>query len=149
MTELSELKEMVASLQLENARIKKTSKQRFDQNKELKGKACDLEVALSRFESIRRFLVKNDFVLRVEGGRERVDYSVFDALRGLMAISKPKSAVSAGGIYAVKIGGMYRLAEIRQGVCWAVKFLDDYEKEWDGVHKHDISEFVLLDHRAP
>jgi hypothetical protein len=82
MSELTELKEQLACLTIENARIKKTSAARFEQIKVFRVKAKDLDILISRFRVIREFLVDKGFRIRGYEGAERSDFTVMNVIRG-------------------------------------------------------------------
>lgn len=141
----TELKERLVELLAENARIKKTSKQRFDQNKELKLKAKHLEILTSRFEVIRSFLLENNLPILGYEGSERCDFSAMNAIRGLLKKGEHSDKVSVEGLYVVKVDDEYKLARIKHYISWQIMFIDDGESEWNGLHKENVSEFLLIE----
>ena len=143
---MSELKEQLADLMIENARIKKTSAARFEQIKSLKVKSKFLGILTSRFRTIREFLIDKGFRIEEYEGMERSDFTVMNVVRGLMAKKEKKKCVSVAGIYTVKVGGKYRVAKIIHYICWQISF--DWESDdpsYIGIHHLNIEEFLLLE----
>ena len=143
--ETIELKEMIADLTIENERIKNTSKSRFNQNKELKKSKLHLELLTSRFNNLKAFLDEHGFQARYYEGRERIDFSLFNALRGLIAKDKKLESVSVDGIYAVKIDGVYKIAKIHHNMCWRISFSSDDFNESEVLHFYNATDFTLLE----
>lgn len=143
---MSDLKEQIADLTVENTRIKKTSAARFEQIKIFRAKAKDLDILTSRFRSIREFLINKGFSIEGYEGAERADFTVMNVIRGLMAKKENISDVSVAGIYTVKVDGKYKVAKIIHSICWQISF--DWEAKdpsYTGIHNLDIKEFVLLE----
>ena len=139
---MRELEEKIIDLTLENDRIKKTSKQRFDQNKKLKEKEKRLDILEGRFESLNGFIIENGFDRRFEHGIiERVDWSAINAITALQEKGESKNKPSVEGLYAVCIDGVYKLANIKHYISWQISFLDD---DWEVIHFFKISDFVLI-----
>lgn len=145
---MCELTEKIAELTLENDRIKKTSKQRFEQIKTLKEKEKWLDISNSHFRVLKKFLVENNFDIRYEHGvRERLDWSAMKVIESLMLKGKSTSKPSVDGLYAMKIDGEYKLANIHHNICWAITFLDNPDK-CKGLHHYDVEDLVLIDSLA-
>tara|TARA_R110002020_G_C15808503_1_gene731913 strand:+ start:55 stop:489 length:435 start_codon:yes stop_codon:yes gene_type:complete len=142
---MCELSDKIAELTIENNRIKKTSKSRFNQNKALKSDKRKLELLESRFKCLSEFLVNHGFPRKGRFGVERIDFSLFNALRGLIAKDKRVDSVSVDGIYAVKINGDYKIAKIHYAISWRIAFVDDDYEKYNGLHFYPISDFVLLE----
>ena len=140
-----ELNEKIAELVIENERIKKTSKSRFNQIKKLKVDQRKLKIMESRFKCLSNFLTEHGFSKIYQYGTERVDFSLFNALRGLIAKDKRVDAVSVDGIYAVKIDGRYRIARIFHNICWRISFIDEGGDYFNGLHFYNVTDFVLLE----
>jgi hypothetical protein len=141
---MNELEERISELVIENARIKKTSENRFNQIKELKLKAKSLDVVNSRFNTMKEFLIRHGLPISTHEGRERIDFSVMNSIRGLLATSKPSDSVSTEGLYVVKVNDEYKLAQIKHYICWEIKFINDADHEYNRLHHENVSEFILV-----
>lgn len=142
---MCELSDKIAELTIENDKIKKTSKSRFNQNKELKRSKRHLEILTSRFNSLKAFLDEHGFSPRYHEGSERVDFSLFSALRGLIAKDKRMDEVSVDGVYAVKLDGVHTIVKIRHNICWRIAFTSDDFNEYNELHHYNVTDFVLLE----
>ena len=142
---IQELQEKLTEILLENDRIKKTSKQRYNQIKELKLKEKRLNILNSRFDSLKEFLLKGSFPIKIYEGIPRIEWSAMNAIRGLMAKDKTTTDVSVEGLYSVKINDEWKLARIKNYICWQIMFINDNEPMYNGLHFYDISKFVLLE----
>lgn len=141
---MSELEARISELVIENARIKKTSEKRFSQIKDLKLEAKSLKTINSRLNSVREFLIRNDLPIKIYEGSERIDFSVMSAIRGLLKTAKPSESVSTEGLYVVKVKDEYKLARIKQYLCWQIKFINDADHQYNGLHHENVSEFILI-----
>lgn len=141
---MSDLSEKIAELVIENDRIKKTSKMRFNQVKKSKSESRQLARLTSRFNCLKDFLIKHDLPIKYHSGLERIDFSLFNALRGLIAKDKRIDRVSVDGIYAVKVDGEYKIAKIVHRLCWKISYIDN-DDEFIGLHFINPTDFVLLE----
>ena len=139
----AELNEKIAELTIENDRIKKTSKQRFDKNKRLESQSKYLNLELSRLHAIRKYLDEGGFKPSFQGGVFMVHYSVMEAIRSLTNKSKPMKSPEVDGVYSVKIDGEWSVKKIRYRLCW--QLFDSETDRFVGVHFYEISEYILLE----
>lgn len=145
---IKELKEKISDLTVENERIKKTSKSRFDQIARLKLDQKNGDILKSRFKVLRDFLIRREIEIDFYECSERVDFALMRTIRGLEALEKKKDEVSVSGIYSVLIDGNYSTVKIIRNICWAVSFEKENGKyvNYIGLHRFNISEFIL--HKA-
>ncbi|AUR98859.1 coil containing protein [Vibrio phage 1.256.O._10N.286.45.F8] len=141
-----ELYEEIARLTIENERIKKTSKQRFDKNKKIESEFTYLKMELSRVNAIKDFLKDSGFSLRSYRGQFHVAFSVFDAIKSLKDIGVKNDKPTVDGIYAVKWDGERKIVKIEHRLCWMLmcKETNKYSGQ-TGIHQLDMSEFTLLE----
>ena len=135
--------EIIADLYAENARIKKTSKARFEENKILKHKAARLERLGHEVDTALSYIDKKGFpIMRQDGLQPRVDWTVNFAFKALSAKSESLNSPSVNGIYAVRIDGELVTAKIWNSICWKIKFNDGSSAV---LHHVDIKEFILIE----
>lgn len=139
---IQELYEEIARLTVENERIKKTSKQRFEKNKKLDENKVYVEGELFKIKCINEFLVDNGFELKTHRGLPMVSYSVFNAIRSLQEKGKIIKKPQVDGIYSVKINGDWSVKRIEHRICWM--FIGE-NGDQRGIHFFDVDEFVLLE----
>ena len=143
---IEQLNEEIARLTVENEKIKKTSKQRFDKNKKLESEFTYLKMELSRVHVIRDFLKENGFSFQYERGQFQVAYSVMNAIKSLTDIGVKNDEPTVDGIYAVKWDGERKIVRIEHRICWML-MCDETNKisGQTGIHRLDMSEFTLLE----
>ena len=143
---IEQLNEEIARLTIENARIKKTSKQRFNKNKKLESEFTYLKMELSRVHAIRDFLKDNGFTLQSYRGQFQVAFSVINAIKSLTDIGVKNDKPTVDGIYAVKWNGERKIVQIEYRICWMLmcKETNKYSGQ-TGIHLLDMSEFTLLE----
>lgn len=141
-----ELYEEIARLTIENERIKKTSKQRFDKNKKLESEFTYLKMELSRVHAIKDFLKENGFTLQGYRGQFQVAHSVINAIKSLTDIGVKNDKPTVDGIYAVKWDGERKIVQIEHRLCWMLMCKETNKFSGQtGIHMLDMSEFTLLE----
>jgi hypothetical protein len=143
---IEQLNEEIARLTVENARIKKTSNQRFDKNKKLESEFTYLKMELSRVHTIKDFLKENGFSLRGYRGQFHVAFSVMNAIKSLTDIGVKNDEPTVDGIYAVKWNGERKIVNIEHRLCWMLMCEETNKFSGQtGIHLLDMSEFTLLE----
>lgn len=143
---IEQLNEEIARLTVENERIKKTSKQRFDKNKKLESEFTYLKMELSRVHAIRKFLEEGGFTLQYCRGQFQVAHSVINAIKSLTEVGVKNEKPTVDGIYAVKWDGDRKIVKIEHRICWMLMCYETNKYSGQtGIHLLDMSEFTLLE----
>lgn len=137
-----ELHEEIARLTIENERIKKTSKQRFDKNKKLEERKVYVDGELFKIKCINEFLSDSGFELKSQGGISMVNFSVFSAIKSLQQKAVKVKKPEVNGIYSVKIDDEWYVKRVEHRLCWM--FIDD-DGNQKGIHFYNTDEFILLE----
>lgn len=142
-----ELNKEIVRLTLENERIKKTSKQRFQKNKKLESEMKYLNIQNGRIEVIKNFLQEQGFESKHDRGTYSVSFTVINAIKTLKNKAKITIKPEVEGIYSVKIDGKWQTKEVRYGLCWL--FHNETHNRWEGIHFYNTEEFILLEPKRP
>ncbi len=143
METFEELNQKIADLVLENDRIKKTSKQRFEKIKKLESNKAYVDGELYKIKCINEFLVDNEFPLKVRGGLPMINHSVFNAINSLKQKSVTLKKPEVNGTYAVKIDGLWYIKNVVHNICW--RFVEGCSGNTVGIHLYNTEEFILLE----
>lgn len=138
----------IAELTIEIDRVKKTSKQRFDKNKELKNVETRVNFLTGMNDSINRFFKDEDIHIDYYSPNFRMNTFVIGIVRGLLnkGVKNKKPLGTEGGIYAVKIDGNYKIAKIQYHINYQITFDIESDKNYLMLHLFDIEEFIFLNH---
>lgn len=139
---IEELNTEIARLTVENERIKKTSKQRFEKNKKLEENKKYVDGELFKIKCINEFLTKEGFPIKHNGGIPMVNHSVINAIRSLQNKATKQTKPEVDGIYSVKIDGEWHIKDVSHRLCWMFIDKDGNQK---GIHFFNTEEFILLE----
>lgn len=137
---IEDLKATIADLTVEIERIKKTSRQRFEENKKLKQENKKLNIIADRANCLLGFLVDNGFEVKYYDGFVRFDYTAMNAIRYLQDLNKVIEKPRVDGYYNVTIDGERFECDIYHSICWMI-LIDGCRYP---LHQVNASEFELI-----
>ena len=137
-----ELKELIADLKLENERIKKTSKKRFEQIKELQKENKFLKVKSRRADNLLGFLNECGFKTNFYEGCERFDFTAIEAIKYLQDLNKAIKEPRVDGRYNLIMDDEKFTCNVYHSICWMV----DFDGEKAPLHQLNVSELELIGH---
>lgn len=134
---------IIADLLVENERIKKTSKKRFEENKKLKEKLSWLKEVNSRADNIVSHLNEIGYGNLANQSRGRFDWFAFTCIKYLEDLNKTIQKPRVDGIYNLTVDGERHLnAKVFHNICWIVKL-----KGKEPIQLHflkDAKDFMLV-----
>ena len=136
----NELKASIADLKLENERIKKTSKKRFEKIKDLEKENKLLKTKSRRADNLLGFLNENGFKTSFYEGCERFDFTAIKAIKYLQDLNKAIKEPRVDGKYNIVMDGERFTCNVYHSICWMV----DFNGEKSPLHQLGISELELI-----